>query len=174
MLTNSIPQSETILEVRLASKHYRYLSIPQDIRSCPQWVLWKKGTELRNGGYRQLPIDPKTRNYADTTNSRTWGTYQCAIVAHAKEHKSFEGLGFVVSREMPYSFLDFDNCINEGIIDKRVRDIIDRFPGSYVEISPSDNGIKMLIRGKLPGPCKRTDWVECYDRDHYTTLTANV
>ena len=93
----------------------------------------------------------------------------------------FDGIGFVLSDADPYLGFDLDDCIGpEGQLSSQVQSIIDRLD-SYSEISPSGNGIRIIMEGKLPEGVKnrRSDIdgakaVEIYDRARYLTMTGQA
>lgn len=167
----------SITQTRNESKQsailYQLQHIPTELLHFRNWVNWKWGGDLRGTGKRaKLPVHPETGSLASVTNPQTWSRYKDA--AYALCHCSYNGLGFVFTSEVPYSFLDFDNCFVGRELDTRVQQTLKRFPGAYVEVSPSGKGLKVLLRGKLPGDRTRGTWFECYDRNHYTTLTGQV
>ena len=80
------------------------------------------------------------------------------------------------SEDDPYCGIDIDACRNPetGEITKLARQIIDRM-ASYSEISPSGTGVKIFIRGVVPGlrrknPKKKT---EVYDRRRFFACTGH-
>ena len=80
------------------------------------------------------------------------------------------------SEDDPYCGIDLDACRNPetGEITKLARQIIDRMD-SYSEISPSGTGVKIFIRGVVPGlrrknPKKK---IEVYDRRRFFVVTGH-
>jgi len=58
---------------------------------------------------------------------------------------------------------------------RRAREILDLFPGAYVEVSPSGTGIHIFTRGVAPHNGKRSyhdGAVEVYDRERFFTVTG--
>ncbi len=86
------------------------------------------------------------------------------------------GLGLVMNDDNPYSFIDIDDCRDPstGVIIPAVVDIIKDFD-SYTEVSNSGTGIKILVKGKKPGPrCKgklNGIKVEIFSRKKFTATT---
>lgn len=159
-------------ESKQATLLYQLQHTPKELLSYAQWVNWTWG-DLRESGKRaKLPIHPATGHKADISNPGTWDTFKNATLAYCNGY--YNGLGFVFTQEVPYSFLDFDNCFRDGVVDTRVQATLRRFPGAYVEVSPSGNGLKAILKGKLPGTRTRGEWFECYDRSRYTTITGQV
>ena len=143
--------------------------IPQELKNLNQWVVWK--WETRNGKKTKPPYDPKTGKRASHSNSATWGTFEQAVKAL---DRGFDGIGFAFTEDDPYCGIDLDDCrdpISE-IIKPWALKIIKDFD-SYTEISPSKTGLKIFIKGKLPGGGIKTKHVEIYDRLRYFTVTGD-
>ncbi len=122
---------------------------PEELKSLPQWVMWK---------YQTIPGKPKPKKPPLTTNGRaaavddpdTWSSYQQAKTALAA-NGNFEGLGFMLDRGIVA--IDLDNCLEEvdGVrrITKAARRVYE-LANSYTEISPSGKGLHIFLRGSLP------------------------
>lgn len=145
--------------------------IPKKLQKRKQWVNWRYGQPEQNGRTPKVPINPKTGKSAKTNDPETWGTFIKAYKRFKKE--GLDGIGFVFTKEDPYSGIDLDNCRNKktGEIDDWAKQIIDTTK-SYTEISPSGKGVKIIAEGKLPGPSKRHGKIEMYDHGRYFTITG--
>ena len=121
-------------------------NIPQDLRDLPQWVLWKR--ETRKGKPTKVPYSPYG-SLASSTDPTTWSPFQTAMQAHEKG--GYDGLGFVFVRELGLTAIDLDHCRDPVTceIDGWAKQIIERF-NSYTEVSPSGEGIHILVKGSLP------------------------
>ncbi len=149
----------------------RVVNIPDELKSLPQWVHWKRVE--RNGEGTKLPYNPKTGNLADSTNPETWGTIQEALIA--TEIYGSNGVGFVFSAHDPYCGIDLDSCRDPetGAIEPEARRYIGQF-NSYTEITPSGKGFHIIVKGSLPPGRRRKGKIEHYDRARYFTFTGNV
>ena len=114
----------------------------RELIGLQQWVVWK--FEERNGRKTKVLYNPITKRRAKVNVSKTWGTYaQAQKVAH-----QFDGIGFVFTKDDPFTGIDIDKCIKNAKVDKFAQEIIDRFD-SYWETSVSGSGFHCLIKGHL-------------------------
>jgi putative DNA primase/helicase len=147
----------------------------EELMCLPQWVGWRYVQERGSEKLKKPPIDPQTGKKADKTDPDTWGTYEQAVAA--VRQYDLEGVGFAVSEDDPYCFVDLDNCIEDGEIKPWALKIVERLD-SYTEISPSGTGLRVWIRGTKPGSrCKRKyhdGKVEIYDARQFSTVTGRV
>lgn len=142
-----------------------------ELIKIPQWICHKK----------KIPKSPLYNGNADTTDSKTWGTYEQAL--QAVEKYGYDGIGFVFTAATPYCGIDIDHCINTetGAINLNALDIIHAMD-SYTEISPSGTGIHIIYKGK-----NHDEWnkkvmnalgdgihLEMYQKERYFTVTGNV
>jgi hypothetical protein len=148
--------------------------VPRELVLMPQWVVWKAA--LRNGKPTKLPVNPMTGRLAAIDNSTSWADYESAVEAVGRFKG--EGVGFVFTDSDPYTGIDLDDCRDPqtGEIQPWARDIVQALH-SYTEISPSQQGVKIWVRGKLAaGKRNRTALeageVEIYSRDRYFTVTG--
>ena len=138
---------------------------PEHLKTYAQWVLWK--LEEREGKLTKVPYQVNGLK-ASTTDPATWTTYSDA----AAHQDGYAGVGIVVTRESGFIFLDLDHCISpDGAVDAWAQDIVDELD-SYAELSPSQTGLHIWVRGVLPPDGRRRGSVEMYDRDRYGTVTG--
>jgi len=152
-------------------------TIPHELKEYDQWVNWVYAN--RNGKRTKPPIDsnsdnwpnPKKPAHAKSDNPDTWSSYDTAV-ATLKQHE-LSGVGFVFTKEDPFSGIDIDKCRDPetGVIEPWATDIINRAK-SYTEISPSETGVKIFLKAKLPGNRRRKGKVEMYDSLRYFTVTG--
>lgn len=128
-----------------------------------QWVVWKSG--YRNGKVTKIPVDPKTGKLATVNNPDTWSSFEIAKSISG----GYGGLGFVLTSNDPFTFIDLDDIRNDGSELKRA--VFEQF-NSYCEYSPSNNGLHIIIRGHVPTGV-RNSGVEVYSSDRFMTITAN-
>jgi hypothetical protein len=154
-------------------------NIPKELKLFRQWVAWK-AKPSGNGKVSKIPIDPKTGKNASTTDPNTWSSYINAVLYYIT-HKAENicGIGFVFKENDPFCGIDLDNCYDPktGEIENTCLKILE-YIDSYSEISPSNTGIKIIAKGKLPGSGRnfkgifgKSD-VEIYDNARFFTLTG--
>ena len=123
-------------------------NIPDELRRHPHWVNWT--VEERTGKPTKVPINPKTGGNAMSNNPSTWGSYEQAVECYREcQNEYIRGIGFMLSNG--YAGSDLDHCYNpatEEILPwaKQVVEVL----ASYAEITPSNEGVRVLVKGRLP------------------------
>lgn len=145
-------------------------AIPVELRELPQWVAWDY--ERRGEKRTKVPHNPATGKHADSTDLETWGAFQDAQTA--VEWNRFAGIGFVLSADDPYFFIDLDNAFDLDMLQTWAAEIVERFPDCYWEVSPSGHGLHAIGRGVLPLGGNRKGQIELYDHARFCTITGNV
>lgn len=135
--------------------------IPAALRSRDQWVLWRDENGVK------MPYSVTGRK-ASSTNPATWSTYDRVRAVETKG--GYSGIGYVFTADDPFTGIDLDDVITDGTIAPWAQAIIDE-AGSYAEISPSGNGVKLWVIGAIPTSAKSAH-IELYDRSRYFTVTG--
>lgn len=145
---------------------------PEELKSYPQWVLWRE--VIKDDGTRtKLPYSAHNNKLASVTDSTTWATYE---LAYAASRRLLTGIGFVLSANDPYAFIDLDDpfkgvsTIEGEEIAARHSKILQHFD-SYSETSPSGKGVHIIVKGTVPDG-KRRNKVEVYSTERYMTMTG--
>lgn len=157
------------------------LGIPRALRSLDQWVTWVWDYQpTRSKPFTKVPYNPKTNRKAKANTRSTWTT--CAAALAAYDENRYPGIGFVLSPDDPFGFIDLDRCRNPKTFEVEVwaQSIIDLFrDNAYIELSPSGTGIKII--GRFTWPSDRGHvfhlhggQIEVYTHDKYTTVTGAV
>ena len=109
---------------------------------------------------------------ASSTKPRTWSTYE-----EAKASPIGAGLGFVLNGD-GIVCIDIDHCLEHGRPARWAAGVLATFPNTYVETSPSGDGLHVWgtadlgftgRRIKIPG-----GEVEVYSNLRYLTVTGNA
>jgi putative DNA primase/helicase len=159
-----------------------------------QWVNWRYEWRQNNRGEWKLTKVPTTTadTHASTTSPATWEAWNKAV-EHAMDNPGTRGVGWVLSADDPYFMLDLDDAyITYFDGDTLQVDIAEwampwvefaRAYGLYIEVSPSETGLKIIGKGTLPGTGRRhvvknlagekIGEFELYDRDRFTTITGD-
>jgi hypothetical protein len=143
------------------------VSFPEEIIAYRQWVCWTYA--LTDGKQTKLPLNPTTGHLASVTDPLTWSDYATAVYS-AQSHNC--GIGFVLSKNDPFCFIDFDDCNGDPVILDRQRRIAEAMD-SYSEFSPSGKGLHIIVKAEVPGG-RRRDKIEIYSADRYMTMTGNT
>jgi hypothetical protein len=141
-------------------------NIPRELKGLDQWVgwRWKQFGQKRT----KVPYDLKTGKAAASDDPTTWAPYS--------KTEGHLNIGFMFGDRDAFSGIDVDGCVDPetGKITKLARQIIDRM-GSYSEISPSTTGLKIFVKGVVPGLRRKNPkkQIEVYDRGRFFACTGH-
>lgn len=153
--------------------------MPREMLGRRQWVTWSYAE--RNGKRTKQPHDPATDMLAKVNDPTTWSTFEQAVSSCARHGR--DGVGFVLAQDRAFTGIDLDHVIGR---DGRVRipevAQLVREANTYVELSPSGEGLHLYLRGPIPDDVKRGykskasqpgGWAcECYDSNRFFTVTG--
>lgn len=146
-------------------------NFPKELQALDQWLTWRYETRQGQDKPTKVPYNPATDSRASSTDPATWGSFaeDCA----AYERGGFDGLGFVVTEEDPYVAVDIDNCIVDGQLTENALRWIEMLD-SYTEITPSQKGVRVWVRGVIPGDRNKLAklGIEIYEKGRYFTVTG--
>jgi putative DNA primase/helicase len=141
-------------------------SIPEELRTRPQWVVWKAVGEKPD----KVPHSARTGRRASSTDLLTWSTFQESLQAY--ENGDYAGLGFVFSSADPYTGIDLDDCVDaDGEIAGWALAIV-RYFDSYTELSATGSGLHIIVRGEVPN--RRKGDVEVYSSKRFFTVSGHI
>ena len=158
--------------------------IPAVLTARPQWVLWQGRPKPGHPDkLDKVPMNPTTLTPASTTDALTWGTFGqcCAAMDTALEGWEHDdpstyrggGIGYVFVAGDPYTGIDLDACVNDvtGAIADWAHAYVETL-ASYTEITPSQQGLHILVEGTLPAGRRRHGGIEMYDQGRFFTVTG--
>lgn len=146
-------------------------NIPADLKSLNHWVGWKY--EYRKEKWTKTPYQTSKKKAA-STRSATWTTFDATLSAY-QDDTFFDGIGFVVTKNDDFVGIDIDHCYTDGQLSDLATEIITHL-NTYTEISPSGEGLRLFVRGKMPNRSwkKRPELnLEMYESGRYLTITGN-
>lgn len=148
----------------------RFDTMPLALRERPQWVCWKY--EQREEGKKptKIPYSPRTATKAAVDDPHTWASFDEGVATF--QASDFDGIGFVLTADDPFVFIDFDKPLDEAQMERhnRLYDALE----TYTELSPSGTGYHKIAFGRLPPTGRKREQIELYDRARYMTMTGNV
>lgn len=144
-------------------------NIPKELQSLNQWVVWRY-EDVGSDKPTKVPYCSLTGTTASTTNPSTWSSFSTAIEIYKRDN--YDGIGFVFSKDDPYTFIDLDNTNGNQIALDRQLKIYHEFD-SYSELSPSGLGLHIIVKGKISSGRKRS-FIEVYSSGRYATFTGNL
>jgi putative DNA primase/helicase len=139
----------------------------EDVRHAAQWINWR--TEHRAGETKpaKVPCDAATGERIDPHDPSRWLPYDLAR-ALDPEH-----VGFVLTADDPYFCIDLDHAWDGHAWSQVATDTLARFPGAYVEVSYSGDGLHVIGRGTAPqGYSTRGPGVEFYTAARFIAITG--
>lgn len=130
--------------------------IPKELTDRNQWALSNNKAPFQTNGER-----------ASSTDVSTWTSYEDAI--NKSNH-----VGYFISAHDPYTVIDLDDCIINGVITKEAKSIVESL-NSYTEISQSGTGLHIFIKGNKPGERSKNSkkGFEMYDKERFMVMTGN-
>lgn len=131
----------------------------KELKALPQWV----------GHRTKIPMNPHTGKAASSNDPSTWAN--ASIAWTAKNRYAWDGIGFVFTIESGIVGIDIDNCMVDGKPNAEAQQVIDCL-NSYTELSPSGNGLHILVEGTIPNSLKN-ERIEIYNELRYFTMTGN-
>ena len=149
------------------------LSIPDDLKAMPRWVLWRNVHRTKSNGkvWTKMPFTTMG-SAASSTNPATWCTFDEAAYAYLMG--DFDGLGIVLGGDL--HGIDLDDCRDPktGELNEFATEVVERVHG-YAEVSPSGTGLKIFCYTNLDGArTKKEVGVELYKDRRYFTVTGQV
>jgi len=144
-----------------------FSNIPEELRQFNSWIVWRY--EAGDPKPRKVPYNPKNGYNASVTDPSHWTDFDTAVSAF--KSGMYSGIGFVLSENDPFTFIDLDTPSDQETLEKQLR-IAECFE-SYAEVSPSGSGLHIVCNGEVPTG-RRKDSIEIYSKDRYMTVTGNV
>lgn len=153
-------------------------NIPDGLKQL-RWAVWKaepktdKNGKVIPGKFNKAPLDPRSGMKKGADNPENFGTYQQAL--DALDSGNFSGFGPILDGRGVVSF-DIDD----------VRETLKAMPqakawlgkakkaGAYCEVSPSGKGLRLYLRGNLPGQGRKVGPLEVYAKARFMTMTGKI
>lgn len=139
-------------------------ALPAELKKRDRWVSWEP--RIRNGASTKVPVTVDGRA-ASSTNPATWASFAAVRRLPRRGFVLGDGIGCI----------DLDNCLVKGVPTPAAARLLARLPQTYIEISPSGDGLH--VWGRLPegrGSRRTEDGlsVERYSAGRYITVTGRV
>ncbi|HJV28855.1 MAG TPA: DUF3987 domain-containing protein [Aromatoleum sp.] len=159
----------------ISGKSMSFDRIPEELKTFHQWAVWKYEEETREDGTKRITKAPYQTNghRASPTDPNTWADFESVI--YAMSFGVFSGIGFMLSKDDPYTIIDLDNKPDKPATPEQLArhtKIYETFQ-SYTELSVSGTGVHIVMRGVVPFGGHR-DNVEVYSDSRFMVFTGNV
>lgn len=148
------------------------MGFPEELKQLKRWVGYRLVPDKDDGKPRKVPINAVTGGNARSNDPSTWCDYLTA--KNAADKYGYNGIGFMFVKEDGFVGIDIDHCYDPqtGTFNEVAKAIMAVQP-TYMEFSPSGDGIHVWLKGTKPkGASKNTETgVEMYDSVRYFTVT---
>lgn len=146
-----------------------YQHIPEEMRMFAQWVMWRY-EDTESPKPTKVPYSARTGKLASVSDSHTWASFDECV--NAMQTTWYSGIGFVLTENDPYAFIDLDDTKGDAAaLDRQIK-IYNEFD-SYAERSPSGSGLHIIVKGAIPSG-RRRSFIELYSSARYMTMTGNI
>lgn len=146
-------------------------NIPNEMKSWQQWVLWKL-EDTQSAKPTKIPYSATSGKLAAVDDASTWSSFENCIEVLNKSNGFYSGIGFVLTEQDPFAFIDLDDTKGDKTALERQLKIYNEFQ-SYAEKSPSGSGLHIIVKGSLPSG-RRRSFIEIYSSKRYMTMTGDV
>ena len=138
-----------------------------ELAGLNRWVVWK--VEHRNGKLTKPPYCIGGRRRASSTDSSTWDSFDLCWTS-AFVDRAAHGIGFCLGDG--FVGVDLDDCVADGIVAPWALEIVRKL-NSYTEISPSGEGLHVIVRAQMNGKGRKVGGAEIYPGGRYFTMTGH-
>lgn len=146
-------------------------NIPAELQQLPQWGCWRR-EQRGDGKPSKMPYDPRTGAVASVTDREAWRSFDEAVQAATSPGSTYDGIGFLLTRDDPYAIIDLDDCEGDAVTAGIQTQVYEHFD-SYSELSPSGRGLHIVVRGTVD--CgRRRGKIELYSSERYMTFTGDI
>jgi hypothetical protein len=170
----AVPAAEPVPVVAAKLKE-----VSEELKGLPNWVWWRK----ENGTKVPFVAGSFTRK-ASSTDPASWRTFDEATKDAVVTNE--QGIGFVFRKEDGIVGIDLDGCRNPntGELAPWAAALVTEL-NSFTEITPSQTGLHILVRGALPEDSKHVFnlnpavgygdkvKIEVFDEARYFTVTGD-
>lgn len=158
--------------------------LPADLKSIKCWLVWRLTQIAGEKKPRKVPFytngSPRSGDQGTEPDRAQLVSFDEAAATCRKGR--YSGVGMAVLPEWGIVALDFDNVVQDGVVDARVLAVV---AGTYAEISPSGTGVRAFMRGSLASKkdikeersrVKGADFypVEFFGHNGFVTVTGDV
>ena len=146
-------------------------NIPEFLRHKP-WASWTAEPRPdQPGKYNKAPRNPVTGARVGANEPSKFGTYEEAVAA--LDTGNFSGLGVLLTGNGLVG-IDIDDfkATFEALPQVKAWVAKARSAGAYCEFSPSGTGLRLFMRGALPGRGRKSGSLEIYGDARFLTVTG--
>ncbi|WP_267358705.1 MULTISPECIES: AAA family ATPase [unclassified Methylobacterium] len=143
----------------------------RELKSRPEWVAWDYFWKEKPRKWDKPPVNARTGQFGSTSDPDTWAPYD--VAARHAARNGLPGVGFVLSKDGVVSGIDLDGCRDRetGKLQSWAQVVVD-FAETYMEVSPSGEGLRLIVKGTANCVVNHPAGVEIYADGRYLTITG--
>lgn len=147
---------------------HEFENIPDELKQYKQFILWRYEDV---GAKKPTKVPYSIRGTtASVIEPNDWSSFNDVLWAY--RNGNYSGIGFVFTEWDPLAFIDLDDTQgNQADLQRQIK-ILKEFD-SYSEVSPSGQGLHIIVKGNIPQGRKRSH-IEIYSSGRYATMTGKV
>lgn len=141
--------------------HRAAKKLPLELITRDRWVRYDQ---------TKRPLDAITGESASSTDPDTWASHAETVTSRygiGNGHVLGDGIGCI----------DLDHVITDGALCDAAAELVAKYPGNYIEVSPSGEGLHIWgtsPEGKGSRTIENGISVERYSTGRYITITGNI
>jgi hypothetical protein len=150
-------------------RSHNFNNIPDELKAISRWVNWR--LLMRKGRLTKVPVQARNpKKNASSTDPDTWCTHEEAVAA-LEANDFLSGIGFVFSDEDDICGIDIDHARDPetGELSAEASTAV-ALLDSYTEVSPSGEGLHIIVHGKVPAGGNKRGGFEVYERGRFFTM----
>ncbi len=123
--------------------------IPASMLDTPRWAPWRAVWNEKKEKYDQIPyrFDRVTAGLSNKT-TKGWGRFDQAMTAYLQNPDKFAGVGYLMTGPHGLVAVDLDHCVVDGVMKPWAAEVVAKLD-SYTELSPSGNGLRVMVAGEV-------------------------
>ena len=179
---NVKPKEEYLVNIdKVLEKRLNYLSetLPSEMRTLPNWVVFKTKWNAEKDKKEKTLISPLTHRWAKPNDSSTWTDFETAKKFAIENN--FEGLAFALNSD-GITCIDLDHAIDkDGNLSQLAKTCLNMSIDTYCETSISGNGVHIFVKddvlenGKYKNRALTAGGeLEVYDNARIISISGNV
>lgn len=151
---------------------------PQELCVIPQWLVWRfEPNEDKPDKPKKMPyyVGGKRRSGTQGSESDRTALTTAEIAIRYANENGYEGVGFAFLPNDGLIGIDLDGCFNNDDVEKHERAVkIISACHSYTELSPSENGVHIIVKGSCETFKSNLLGIEVFCGRQFFTMTGRL
>lgn len=120
--------------------------IPASLKTDNRWAPWVAVWNDKRQKFDKVPRCADNPAHNLSTVKAEWYTFDQAVKGY-QALGTQGGVGYLLTGVENFIGIDLDDCVKKGKVAKWAQTIVDQ-ANSYVEVSPSGNGLRLFLHGE--------------------------